>query len=87
MLTLRDGFRAVVLGASGGIGAAVLAALQADGRAGAVIGLSRSADGFDVTDEAAVAAAAARLKEAGPFDLVFDATGALFIDGVGRKRR
>ncbi len=86
MQRLQDGFRAVVIGASGGIGAAVLSALAADPRAGRVIGLSRSVDGLDVTDETAVSAAAARLKEEGPFDLVFDATGALTIDGVGPEK-
>ncbi|HSF63597.1 MAG TPA: NAD-dependent epimerase/dehydratase family protein, partial [Paracoccaceae bacterium] len=47
--------RALVIGASGGIGAAVVAALAARGVA--VTGLSRSRDGLDVTDEASVAAA------------------------------
>ncbi|SIQ30113.1 NAD(P)-dependent dehydrogenase, short-chain alcohol dehydrogenase family [Rhizobium sp. RU20A] len=86
MRTLRDGFRAVVIGASGGIGAAVVAALESDGRAGAVIGLSRSVDGLEVTDESAVKDAAQRLKEQGPLDLVFDATGALIIDGAGPEK-
>ena len=46
--------RALVIGASGGIGSALSDALE---RAGAdVMRLSRSADGLDVTDEASVKA-------------------------------
>ena len=70
--------RALVIGASGGIGSALAAELG--NRGWDVTGLSRSADGFDVTDEAAVEAGLAPLD--GPFDLVFVATGALEIDGA-----
>ena len=70
--------RALVVGRSGGVGAAVAEALQA--RGDAVVGLSRSADGFDVTDEASVAEGLGRLE--GPFDLVFVASGGLSIDGA-----
>ena len=65
--------RALVIGASGGIGSAVAQALEARGVA--VTGLSRSGDGLDVTDEASVTRVMAALE--GPFDLVFAATGAL----------
>jgi NAD(P)-dependent dehydrogenase (short-subunit alcohol dehydrogenase family) len=74
--------RALVIGSSGGIGAAVAAALTA--RGAEVAGLSRSGDGLDVTEEASVAAAAAR--HPGPWDLVFDATGALEIGGHGPEK-
>lgn len=69
--------RALVIGASGGIGGAVVAALTA--KAWAVVGLSRSADGLDVTDEASVA----RLLGAqdGTFDLILVATGGLEVGG------
>ncbi|MEM9780003.1 MAG: SDR family oxidoreductase [Pseudomonadota bacterium] len=67
--------RALLIGSSGGIGAALATALgDAD-----LVTLSRSADGLDVTREESVAAAAARLTA--PFDLIFDATGGLSIDG------
>ncbi len=69
--------RALVIGASGGIGSAVAAELKRRGHD--VTGLSRRVDGLDVTDEASVAAALGGLE--GPFDLVFVATGALVIDG------
>jgi NAD(P)-dependent dehydrogenase (short-subunit alcohol dehydrogenase family) len=74
--------RALVIGASGGIGGAVAATLAARGHE--VTGLSRSADGLDLTDEASVAAAAGRAP--GPYDLIFDATGALEIGGRGPEK-
>lgn len=70
--------RGLIIGASGGIGAALVAELQ--GRRWDVTGLSRSRDGFDVTDEASVQADLAALN--GVFDLIFVATGALVIDGA-----
>jgi len=65
--------RALVIGATGGIGAAITAQLKADGWD--VTGLSRSVDGFDVGDPAAIE----RCMEAqtGPFDLIFVALGIL----------
>lgn len=74
----KDKTRALVIGASGGIGAAVAAVLAARGCE--VVGLSRSVDGLDVTEEASVAAHLGALD--GSFDLVFVATGALEIDGA-----
>jgi NAD(P)-dependent dehydrogenase (short-subunit alcohol dehydrogenase family) len=66
-----DDLRAVVIGASGGIGGALAAGLAERGE---VIGLSRS-DGFDLTDPASITSAAARIE--GPLDLVVIATGHL----------
>ncbi len=73
--------RSLVVGSSGGIGRALVAALRERGE---VVGLSRSDDGLDVTDEASVAAALGRLEPG--FDLVVVATGALVIDGVGPEK-
>lgn len=67
--------RTLVIGASGGIGAALLAATGGTG-------LSRRDDGFELTDEASVARAAAAVAAGGPFGLILDATGALELDGV-----
>lgn len=64
--------RALVIGASGGIGSAVAAEL--DGRGFDVTGLSR-ADGLDVTDAAAVDRVMGALN--GPFDIIFVAIGTL----------
>ncbi|EKE43899.1 short-chain dehydrogenase/reductase SDR [Oceaniovalibus guishaninsula JLT2003] len=64
--------RALVIGATGGIGGAVARELDAQGAE--VTGRSR-ADGLDVTDEESVARNLGDLD--GPFDLIFVATGAL----------
>lgn len=69
--------RALVVGASGGIGAALVAALSA--RGWAVTGLSRRGDGLDVTDEASLSRVLGRLEPG--FELVIVATGALEIGG------
>ena len=69
--------RALVIGASGGIGSAVCTALR--GRDWDVVGLSRSSDGLDVTEEASVARVLGALE--GTFDLVFVATGGLEVAG------
>lgn len=68
----------LILGASGGIGAALAAACAA--RGAHVVGLSRSVDGFDITDEKSVTDHLVRLG--GPFDRVIVATGALEIEGA-----
>ena len=67
---------ALVLGATGGIGRAVVAEL--DRRGVAVTGLSRK-DGLDVTDPAAVEEVLGALD--GPFDLIFVAIGILAPEG------
>ncbi|WP_116597603.1 SDR family NAD(P)-dependent oxidoreductase [Primorskyibacter marinus] len=69
---------ALIIGASGGIGAALHAAL--DEKRAAVTGLSRSADGLDVTDEASVARVLGALDP--EYDLIIVATGALEINGA-----
>ena len=69
--------RALVIGATGGIGKALAAALAA--RGDEVTGLSR-ADGLDLTDEASVAYLIGTLEA--PYDMVLVATGALEIDGA-----
>lgn len=73
---------ALVLGASGGIGAALAQALAAQGAE--VTTLSRSRDGFDVTDPASVAAHLDALD--GPFDAIFVATGILAPEGTAPEK-
>ena len=72
------GTSAVVIGASGGIGAALVEALRDEGAYDVVHALSRSgSDPIDIEDEASIAAAAARIA-AGPAPvLVIVATGLL----------
>ncbi len=65
--------RALVVGDTGGIGAAVAELLRARGVQ--VVGLSRQRDGFDVADPAQAEAVLEAFD--GPFDLIFVATGAL----------
>lgn len=67
--------RSLIIGASGGLGTAI-----ADALPGAVTRLSRSADGFDITNETSIEAHLSKLQA--PYDLIFVATGALVIDGA-----
>lgn len=64
---------ALVIGASGGIGAAVVGALSASGVS--VTPLSRSVDGMDITDPMSVERHLGALE--GPFDLIFVTSGIL----------
>lgn len=73
--------QALVIGASGGIGAALCTQLEQRGYA--VTGLSRAQDGLDVTDEASVAQAFSALS--GPFEVVIVATGTLAAGGAPEK--
>lgn len=68
---------AVVIGASGGIGRAVADAVQASGVFAVVHRLSRSVTGFDLEDEASIAASAAEVAKGPAPTLVFVATGVL----------
>lgn len=70
--------RVLVIGASGGIGSALARAFENDGAE--VSTLSRSENGFDITDEAVVDAQLGALE--GPFDIALVATGALEINGA-----
>lgn len=74
--------RVLIIGASGGIGAALTSALR--GQGADVTGLSRSADGFDITDETSVEAHLGALE--GPFDGLIVASGALEIAGAAPEK-
>ncbi|MEM9106020.1 MAG: SDR family NAD(P)-dependent oxidoreductase [Pseudomonadota bacterium] len=77
--------RALVVGSSGGLGSALVQELSKRGVR--VTQLSRSSDPtFDLCDEVSILEATNRLTEKGPFDLIFDATGTLEIDGVGPEK-
>jgi NAD(P)-dependent dehydrogenase (short-subunit alcohol dehydrogenase family) len=87
-----DGLRAVVAGAGGGIGNAVVELLAESPQVARVYALTRDSPvlvsprvesiPFDLGDEASIAAAAARCRAGGPLHLVFVATGVLH-DGAG----
>jgi len=73
-----EGFRALILGASGAIGTALLQQLQTTPRCGQVTGISRSTLPYlDFDDESSVKAAANALSTKGPFHLIVNATGLL----------
>ena len=74
--------QALIIGASGGIGAALMAELAARGVG--VTGLSRSRDGLDVTDETSIQRCLSALE--GPYDWVIVATGGLEI-GLHRPEK
>lgn len=88
MASLPEGYRALVVGASGGIGAAMARALAADPRCAAVVGLHRrSSPAIDLADEASVAAAAAALAPGGRFHLLVNAAGLLHGPGFQPEKK
>ena len=86
LLSLREGYRALVIGASGSIGQAFVQALRADPRCGEVRAISRGQPlHWDLNDEGSLAALATAVQ--GPLHLVVDATGALSLEGHGPEKR
>jgi NAD(P)-dependent dehydrogenase (short-subunit alcohol dehydrogenase family) len=78
LTSFPEGGTAAVFGASGGLGAALTEAVRASGRFASVVGFSRGgAPGFDLTDEASIQAATARLAEGPPLRLAILAAGVL----------
>lgn len=67
----------VIIGASGGIGGALADRVEATGGCLAVHRIGRRVDGFDVTDERAIAALAEQLADGPPITLALVATGLL----------
>lgn len=74
--------RALVVGDSGGIGAALVTALNRRGFA--TLGVSRSRDGLDVTEEASIARVLGALD--GVFERIVVASGALELHGAGPEK-
>ncbi|MDQ2779298.1 MAG: SDR family NAD(P)-dependent oxidoreductase [Pseudomonadota bacterium] len=88
MNSLPEGYAALVIGASGAIGSALVQALQADPRCARVHGWSRNGStAVDLLDEASIATAAAALHDQGPLHLVVCATGVLQLDGHAPEKR
>ena len=91
MQSLPDGYRALVVGGSGAIGAAMVAQLQADPRCAQVLVLGRSSTPpMDFADEASIAAAAEyvrRQPDFAPLHLLLVATGMLHTASAGPEKR
>ncbi|MBU4527324.1 MAG: SDR family oxidoreductase [Hoeflea sp.] len=85
MESLRSGGLAIVIGATGGIGEAMVEALQQTGAFAKVTAFSRASEpDIDLIDEQTIIRAAAAVRETGhDLRLVFDATG--FLHGCGFK--
>ena len=77
---------AIVFGASGGIGAALVAALEQDGGYSSVLGLSRAGGDFDLERPETIDALAPRLRQVAPPALTIVATGLLQADNIRPER-
>ena len=94
--SLGQNLRVVVIGASGGIGAALVESLVASNQVERVHALSRQGRShpspkvanltFDFTDEGSIEAAAQALAEVGPLDIVIIATGLLQGGGISPEK-
>ena len=81
MSSLPGGYRAVVVGATGGIGHAFVNAIDADPKCGEVIAFGRTSEPrLDLEDEPSIARAAVVVAGGGPVHLLIDATGILHDD-------
>jgi NAD(P)-dependent dehydrogenase (short-subunit alcohol dehydrogenase family) len=86
--SLPAGFKAIVIGAGGALGAAFVAALRARPGCSEVVALGRSSTpAVDLEDEASLAAAATLLRERAPFQLIINATGVLHSGGAAPEKR
>lgn len=85
---LPPAFRALVIGASGALGAAFVEALQAERACGEVVTLGRhTSPALDLQDEGSIAQAAQALGGRGPWHLVLVATGLLHGPGLQPEKR
>ncbi|MBA3057165.1 MAG: SDR family NAD(P)-dependent oxidoreductase [Gammaproteobacteria bacterium] len=78
LTSFPSGFRALVIGASGSIGQAMVQHLANEPRCAAVLGLHRSSSPrIDFDDEASIASAAKAVQAGGKFHLIINAAGLL----------
>lgn len=91
-----DDLQVVIIGASGGIGAAMVEACVADPKVARIHSLSRQGRAhaspkvtsltFDFTDEASIEAGANALRDSAPLDIIIVATGLLHGDGISPEK-
>lgn len=88
MQSFPFGYRALVIGASGAIGGALVERLRADAGCGEVRGLHRRSDPpVDFDAEHSVSAAAACMRAHGPFHLIVVASGVLHGEGLAPEKK
>lgn len=88
MQSLPPGYHALILGATGAIGGAIAAQLQADPRCAQMLALSRqSTPAIDFDQPDSIAAAAEALRPQGPWHLIVVATGMLTGPTGGPEKR
>jgi len=87
LLFAQGDYKALVIGSSGAIGGAFVAAFYADANCTHVEVVSRqSGSCFDLLNDESIRAQASLSREKGPFEIIIDATGALNIHGVGPEK-
>jgi NAD(P)-dependent dehydrogenase (short-subunit alcohol dehydrogenase family) len=87
MQSISSPFRALVIGSSGTVGAALATRLAQTAACTETVCLSRASDPeFDLADPARTLAAARRVAARGPFSIVLDATGVLTVDQRGPEK-
>ncbi|MBK3747380.1 SDR family NAD(P)-dependent oxidoreductase [Stutzerimonas balearica] len=88
MQSFPSGYRALVIGASGGIGAALVAALREDPRCAQVVELGRATQpALDLAEPASIERAAAELAGQGAFQLIVNAAGVLHDESFMPEKR
>lgn len=92
MQSLPHPYRALVVGAHGALGAALVQHLRDDAACEHVVGAVRQPRGadevrLDFDDLSSIEQAALDLKSQGPFHLLIDATGVLTVDGQPPEKR
>lgn len=84
---LPSGYRAAVVGATGGIGSAFVELIRRDERCSDLISLGRSLENkLDITDERSIALSVKAVAERGPVHLIVIATGILSDTGKSPEK-
>lgn len=88
MTSFPNGFRALVIGATGGIGAAFVQILREMPQCGQVIGIHRhSLPAINFDHEESISQAAYALSTQAPFHLIINAVGVLHTDGFMPEKK